>query len=286
MIELWLVLALAAAGVQTAYNVIQKRLTVDYSGLQLSYVTSALGFAFMLPIGLWSVSQGSVQTTPAVAGAVAVSGIANIGAIYAFLTALRRADLSVVAPLQQLSPIVVALVEPLVLTVGFDIEIVAGAVVATAGAYVVMLDGRDPRVPLRRVTEVPILLSLSAALLFSASSLADRYATTRMPPLFYTLLIYTIMFGGLGTLARSRDQLVPARKLLAGVLLALGISTALRTSLSFMAFSLASASQVLVALRASILLNVLAGGALFGERNVPIKLVGAALVAAGIVLVV
>jgi hypothetical protein len=59
------------------------------SGLSSGYSSGSLLEIATTPIAL----------TPAVAGVTLVSGIANVGAIFAFLTALAREDLSVVGPL-------------------------------------------------------------------------------------------------------------------------------------------------------------------------------------------
>lgn len=282
--EMWLAVALAAAVLKTAYSVLQKRLTFDYDGLELSYVTSTLGLAFMAPIGVWQLFRADFWFTFPVAAVVLISGVANIGAIAAFLTALERENLSVVAPLMQSTPIAVALAEPLVLAAHYSVGVLLGAAAAAVGAYVLVSDPDQTVTPLKRITDTPALLALAAALLFAVASLANRFVTTRIPPLFYAFTIYLFMAVGFLVIRRIKRERALGTELLQGKLLLLGGVTALRTSVTYVAFSLAIASRVAVVLQLSVLLNVLAGGVLFAEEGILRKLLGAGFIVAGIIL--
>jgi drug/metabolite transporter (DMT)-like permease len=280
----WVVVALAAAVLNTAYSALQKRLTLEYDGLELSTITSTLGMVFLTPVGAWYLSSVEMAITPSVVGAVVVSGVANVGAIVAFLTALERADLSVVTPLVQSTPVVVAVVEPLLLATQYDLRVGFGAVGAAVGAYALLNDTGSVTAPVARLADRPALLAVAAALLFAATSVANRFVTTRIPPLFYAFVIYAFMTGGLALVRLVRSERVPTRGLVRGRLLVLGALTALRTSVTYVAFSPATASRVSVVLQVSVLLNVLAGGVLFSERDIPRKLLGACCIVAGVVL--
>lgn len=284
--EPWLLVAVAAALLKTGYSTLQKHLTVEYDGLELSYVTSVLGLAFIAPVGLWSAATTDLALTRTVLAIVALSGIVNIAAIYAFLTALELEELSVIAPLVQVTPILVAISEPFLLRTPFETTILLGATLAVVGGYVLLADARALLSPLGRVSTRAAALALAAASLFAVTSLANRYVTTRMSPLFYTLLVYLLMSAGFAAVLTARRKRVPAADLLQGKLLALGGVTSLRTSVTYVAFSLAAASRVSVALQLSIVLSVLAGGLFFGERDMLKKTTGAALIVGGIVFVV
>jgi drug/metabolite transporter (DMT)-like permease len=284
MVEAWFGVALLAAVLKTGYSALQKRLTFDYDGLELSYVTSTLGLAFMTPIGAWQLFQADVRVTLPIVAVIVISGVANIGAIAAFLTALEREDLSVVGPLKQSTPIAVALTEPLVLAARYRIGVLLGAAAAVIGAYVLVSDSDQTITPLKRLADTPALLALAAALLFAIASLANRFVTTRVSPLFYAFAIYLFMATGFLVIRRIRKKRPLGTELLQGKLLLLGGVTALRTSVTYIAFSLAIASRVSVVLQLSILLNVLAGGMFFAEESMLRKLLGAGFIVAGIVL--
>lgn len=284
-VETWILVALAGAGVQAGYETLQKRLTSDVETLRLSYVTSVLGAALLTPVAVWVTATGSVSVTPVVAVAVFVAVAANVLALYAFLTALERADLSVVSPLRQSTPLLVAGLEPLVLSARFAPGVLVGAVAATAGGYVILAD-EGLSSPLSRVMEVGPLLALGTAGLYAVASVASRFVVVRVPSLLFTFLLYLGMAVAFTALLARRDRALPTKELVTGRFLALGTTTTLRSVLIFTAFSLAAAARVTVVLRASLVLTVLAGGALFGERGVGRRLVGAGLVTVGVWLAV
>lgn len=284
MVEWWFVVAFSAALLKTAYSVLQKRLTFDYDGLELSYITSALGMAFMTPVGVWYLYAAEMEVTLPIVAAIVVSGLANIGAIAAFLTALELEDLSIVTPLMQSTPILVAVTEPLVLVAHYETGVLLGAVAAVVSAYALLNDTGSLIAPLSRITDRPALLALTAALLFAATSLANRFVTTQIPPLFYAFTIYSFMAVGFAILRSARGEHVPTRELLRGRLVLLGGLTALRTSITYVAFSLAIASRVSIVLQVSVLLNVVAGGVFFAERDLVRKLLGAVCIVVGVVL--
>jgi drug/metabolite transporter (DMT)-like permease len=285
MIEAWLLVAAFAVLLKTGYDALQKHLTVDYDGLELSYVTSVLGFGCMTPVGAWYLATADVTLTPGLVGALLFSGAANVVAIVAFLTALGEEDLSVVSPLVQSTPVMVAVVEPLVLPVAFDRRVALGALAAVVGAYVLLTDAGDPLAPLRRLTGRPALLALAAAALYAGVNVANRFIATQIPPLFYGFLIYLLMAVGFVAVlsVRLSPRDLPTRALLRPRLGLLGGLTAARTSVTYVAFSLAAAARVSIVLQASTLLSVVAGGVLFAEEGLLRRLLGAACIVAGVV---
>lgn len=281
--EVWILVALGAATLKTGYSALQKRLTFEYDGLELSYLTAVLGCAFTLPLGVWRYLAGDVTLTPTVLGVVLLSGAVNVAALFAFLGALDAQDLSVAGPLTQSTPVFVALTEPFVLAAAVGWEVVVGAVAAVLGGYVLVAD-EGLGTPVERVAGRPALLAITAAALYAVTSLANRFVTTRVPPLFYAFLVYALMALGFAAIrtVRSQDLLPPS--LVRRPTLALGGVTALRTTVTYYAFSLAIASKVSVVLQASVLMNVVAGGVLFAEEGLARKLAGALLVVVGILL--
>lgn len=285
--KLWVVVAIVAALLKTAYSVLQKHLTFDYDGLELSYATSVLGGAFLLPVGAWFIAVGDVRLTPPVAGAILLSAVVNIGAIWAFLAALKLADLSVVAPLKQSTPVLVALVEPLVLVADYQAGVLLGAVAAVVGGAILLRnDGGMSATRTSGTTRRAAGLAVTAAALFAIASLANRFVTTRISPYLYAFLIYALMALGFSLLVRATDRRLGPNELRQPRLLLLGGVTALRTTVAYVAFSLAIASRVSIVLQTSILLNVLAGGVLFAESDLRRKIVGAALIVVGVVLAI
>jgi len=282
---MWVLVALAGAGTQAGYETLQKRLMSDMDALRLSYVTSVLGTVLLMPVAMWVIVTRSVSVTPTVVVAVLVAIVANVLALYAFLIALSQADLSVVSPLRQSTPLLVASVEPFILSAQFAPGVVIGALAATTGGYVILVDGGLSS-PLSRITEVGPLLAIGTAGLYAVASVAARFVVVRVPPLLFTLLLYFGMAVSFTALVAQRDRALLTKELITSRFLAVGAVTTLRSVLIFAAFSLAAAARVTVVLRASLVLTVLAGGTLFGERDVTRRLAGTGLIIIGVWLAV
>lgn len=277
----WIAVALAGAAVQAGYEILQKRLTADVDTLRLSYVTAILGTTLLAPVGIWVLRTQSVSITTTVVAGTLVAGITNVLALAAFLRALDLADLSVVSPLRQSTPLLVAVLEPLTLATAVAPGVLLGALAATVGGYVILAD-ESLSSPLTRITDPGPLLALCTAGLYAVASVAARFVVVRVPPLLFTWLLYAQMALAFGAVLVSRGERLPTRALGQRRFLALGVTTTLRSVLIFAAFSLAAAARVTVVLRLSLVLTVLAGGTLFGERGVSRRLVGAGLVVAGV----
>jgi drug/metabolite transporter (DMT)-like permease len=180
----------------------------------------------------------------------------------------------------------VAVSEPFVLPIAFEPLLLVGAALAVVGSAVVLADVDNLLSPLSGVSTRAAWLAVGAASLFAVASLTNRFVTTRIPPLFYTLTTYFLMAAGFAVILKLKRKRVPVRDLLQGRLLALGGTTAARTSATYFAFSLAAASRVSVALQLSIVLNVFAGGLFFGEHDIGKKTLGAVFILLGVVFVV
>lgn len=286
IIGVWLGAAVLAAVLRAAYSVLQKQLTDEFGSLELAFLSTLLGLPFLLPaVLLMTEGIPSVPSLP-VLGATLFSGVANIVALIVVIHALRLDDLSVVEPLKRLTPVMVAVLEPVVLGAALGPGSMIGAALAAGGALLVLgtpaLFRRSSELLTRRGPQLAVL----AALLYTLTSLADRFATTRLSPFIYTVLIYVIMAAGLGLLQWRRDGM-PGRAVFRHPrLLALGAVMAAGSVFIFLAFSLASAAQVTTVLQGTILLGVVLGGYVFDEQHLIPRLVGGAIIIAGIALAV
>jgi len=281
----WVAVAALAAVLQAAYEALQNRLTADVDTLRLSYVTSVLGAALLLPVGAWIAYTRPVSVTPLVIAGLAVGVAANILALYAYLTALERADLSVVSPLRQSTPLWVAFVEPAVVGSGVGPSVVAGAAAATVGGYILLAD-EGIRSPLTRIRETGPLLALGTAGLYAVASVSARFVVVRIPSLLYTSLLYLGMAVGFAALARRRGSLPGTTGILNREFALLGVTTTARSVLIFAAFSLTTAAEVTVVLRLSLLLTVVSGYVVFDEGDPARRLAGATIIVVGVWLVV
>lgn len=162
----------------------------------------------------------------------------------------------------------------------------------TVGSYAILEEnGKSWKQPFRSFisSTAPKYAALSA-LIFSVAAVADRYATQQIQPEIYTFIIYFIITSTLTTyLLTERRDLIPDIKsrLLNNKLIYIltGIGAALATYLIFFAFSVAEASRVIPVLQIQVFISVIAGHVIFDEDHWREKIVGSAILVAGVVLV-
>ncbi|MFB6200376.1 MAG: EamA family transporter [Candidatus Nanohaloarchaea archaeon] len=283
---LWFLAALTAAVSRSAYSALQKRLTEEHDTLKLSFVTSLMGFVFVLPVGLWFFLQGSPPISWEVAGATFVSGVVNVVALAVTIEALSLEDLSIVAPLQRLTPIMVAFLEPVVLGADLSQQVYLAAAAAAAGSYLILSDSDDLLAPVKNLSRRGAQLALVAAVLYTITSLADRFATSRMSPYVFTVLVYVVMVTGFGALLHRREGLPSVEELLQKKFILLGLLIGGGSVLIFLSFSLAAAARVVTVLQVTIPVSVLLGGYVFEEERIVQRLAGSGLIILAVYLAI
>lgn len=284
---LWILTVLVASFLRSAYYNAEKVLTSEYDELELSYISVVLGLVFMTPVGLYGALKQPVNVGFFTLVATLLSGVANLAGFYLYLHVLGMEEISVAEPLKRLTPVIVAVTEPLILGTNFSFHILLGAVLAFLGAYVVLIDGKNFLEPFRRIRDKGIYISLFLSVIYAVAALSDRYATTRISPYLFSFLIYAIMASGYLAMTRYRgNEVASLDQMLEPRLLGLGLLTAVSSLLIFYTYSLAAASKVSVGLQSIIVFSILIGGVAFKEDNILRKLVGSIVIISGILLVI
>lgn len=289
----WLAATVGAALIWSVLGIIAKDLMDHSSSFIYSFLYSSLGLLFYTPIFLYYLPGANLNFSITVLVAFVISGIANIFGIMAYNYSIKFGELSRVIPFTKLNPIFTAIIAAA--TLGEKITPVKGSgiLLVTIGSYVILEEkDTDWEEPFRKFIRLkaPKVAALSA-LIFSVAAVADRFATQVIQPEIYTYMIYLFMTAGLSIhLMTSRKELIPEIKthLLEDKLLytVTGIGASAASYLIFYSFSRAPASSVIPVLQIQVLVSVVAGTSLFGEDNLKQKLIGSAVLIAGVVLTV
>lgn len=286
---LWIFAALGAAvlgGFKSAY---QKRMTGSYTDKEVAYVNSTYALVLLTPIGLWSVFTHEATISPIVIGAALLSGGFNVLAVLARMKALSLDDLSLIAPLAALTPIMLALVEPAVLGIAFDPIVLVAAVVAVVGAAVIITEENSLSGLFGRATTLGPLLAIGASMAYTVTTLADKFAVDAVPPFQYAFALHLMMaVGTWGVLHASGSSLSLDRsQVFEREFHVLGLLRGASLALVFVAFSLThSAAQVAIILQLALIIDVFLGGFAMGEEDTLQRTVGVALIIAGVGVVV
>ncbi|MBF0153167.1 MAG: EamA family transporter [Magnetococcales bacterium] len=241
----------------------------------------------LLPLLLLPGAVPTVQGSfwPTVVG----SALLNTVAMFLYIHAIRRSDLSLTTPMLAFSPLFLLLTSPLMIDEYPSTLGVVGIVLIVAGSYVLNLRSRaaGPWAPFQAMLRTPgPRLMLMVAILWSIGANLDKMAIRTASPLFYSVVVYTLMalFTAPVALffARARLGDIPGEYkilLLLGTLNSFSILCQMTATLDVLV------PYVIAVKRTSIVLGVLWGGIMLREPGMAERLTGAAIMLAGVVLV-
>lgn len=285
---------LAAAGAAVIWavlSVLAKKLMEETSSLTYSLLYSGIATVVYTPVFIYFLSRYSLDPGASAIAALLVSGLANIGGFITYNSSVKKGELSTVIPLTRLTPIFTAVLGFMVLGEPLDIYTGIGIFLVTAGSYVVLAEKGDFLAPFRNFRDSWAPKSgVLSAVIFSIASVADRFATQQIPPELYTYFIYVFVtagFAGYGFTLRDHElgKLKEALNADRRAYLFTGASAVLASYLIFYAFSRAPASKVIPVIQVQILVSELGGYVFFREEGIARKLLGSAVLIAGVALV-
>jgi uncharacterized membrane protein len=288
----WLISTVAAAVIWSLTGIAAKELMDHSSSLVYSFLYSSLALLFYLPVLIYFLPKISVQLNPVLLGIIAVSGVANVFGIMTYNYSIKFGELSRVIPFTKLNPVFTALIAAAFLGEKLTPTRTAGILLVTVGSYAILEErGTSWRKPFRSFvsSRAPKYAALSA-LIYSVAAVADRFATQQIQPEIYTFVIFFIITSSIATyILTSKRELIPEIKsqLLQNraIYLLTGLGAAIASYLIFYAFSIAEASRVIPVLQIQVFISVIAGHVIFDEQHLREKIVGSAILVAGVILV-
>lgn len=246
-------------------------------------------------LGAIVLAGGPAMPGPEFALALAVSGGINAAATPMIMVALKRSDLSLVAPVTSLTPLFMLATGAVVLGEFPGPAGLVGVAVIVAGAYLLSVSEvrAGPLAPLRALLRDPgARAMLVVAFLYSISAAYDKVGTRASSPLLWAAAIHAVTALALAPLAvwrhRRREAAVASdatiRRAMPAILLA-GVLTAIGAAAQMTALMLTLAAYVIAVKRTSTLFGVLLGRSVFREERTGERLLGAAVMLAGFLLV-
>jgi len=259
----------------------QKVVLGDLESYELGFFSGIIGTVLMLPLGIL---YFPTEMTPFLVGLLILSNLASVLAIWMFLVALDIGDISIVTPLRRISPVFVALIEPLFLTISYNPMILLGAFLCGIGAFITAVKTKNITTPFKDLFHKAALLSFGVALLKSVGSIATVYLTREIDFIFLSFFSLLSMAIGFGAITYSKKQKINKAQLKNPKIGLIGILAVLTTLMITYAYSLASATQVVTVKQTSIIFTILIGGKYFKEENIARKIIGSLLIIAAIIL--
>lgn len=282
-----LALILLSAVLHAGWNLILKT-----SRHKLAFNTFMHASAIAIFSAYWLVSRGTIPLPDGTVLSLAVAGGLFFSLYHLCLTAAYdRIDVSLAYPLTTTAPLYIPLWAYIFLGERLSPAGAGGIVVVFLGAYILQmreLSWVGLSLPLRNIRMPGVVLAVSAGVFYSVGAIVDKRGVTVADIFIYTYYLDIVLFlfllgnAALTTpAAHFREEVRDRwpRGLLAGLVL---FSSFITYRIGLQAAKVSYATSVR---QASAVVGVLGGIVLFRERFGRIRLIGALLIAAGIVLI-
>ncbi|MBM9537904.1 EamA family transporter [Desulfobulbus alkaliphilus] len=288
----WLSLALLCAFSLAAADALTKKLLVGYSAVELVVVRFGVTAVLLLPLLL----VNPPQAIPPLMFWVWVGSALplEILAMILYMTAIRDSPLSLTLPYLAFTPVFVVLTALLLLGEQVSLQGFFGILLVVAGAYGLNVEHARIREP--RSWLAPILaigrekgsrLMLGVAFIYSMTSVLGKGALQYMPATTFGPLYFVVL--GLFTLLvfswHQQDALRVLWRPSWGHLV-IGLLMAMMVVTHFLAIELVQVAYMISVKRTSILFGIVLGALLFAETRLLQHLLAAALMVAGVALIV
>jgi drug/metabolite transporter (DMT)-like permease len=283
--EVGILVGLVSAFTSSLKESIRKHVSSDFSSVEIGFLTQVYGAVVLAPFAIYFLLQTQVTFTPGLIFALLVSAVGVVSSTYIYVEALRISDLSVTEPLRQMTPLLVALLEPLILKTAFSAEIFTAAILGALGSYV-LVSKNGLKDPLENIKNKGALMAVLVAVIFAVLAIVKRFGSTSIEPLLFTYFSYILGLIGFWIWKRRNGENMKRQDFIRIDVAAMGTVTAVGAVITIYAFSLISASVVVVVKQTSGILGILIGRRFFDEEAIIRKIIGALIVIAGVILVI
>lgn len=267
-----LAIVLAAAAIHAFWNLVIARAPDTQATTALAL---AVGVVVAAPLAIvrWDVR-------PEAWPFIAASSVAELIYFWLLTTAYRRAELSLIYPIARGSAPVIVLVVS-VLALGAATSPLQAAGVGLVGLGVVLVRGLRSAV---KWSDVGLAMAVAASI--AAYTLIDKEGVRYADPITYVTLILVLPAIGALAFVAARGGVGRLRAAVSPLILAGGVASIAAYGLVLIALTTAPAASVAAVREVSVVFAAIFGIAFLRERAGAGRLLGAAIVAAGVALVV
>ncbi|WP_025324418.1 DMT family transporter [Deferrisoma camini] len=278
----WLLLSLASALSWSLADVFAKQALQRASAVRVAWVRTA----FALPVlGAVALATGITRPVPAFWPTLAAAVPLEIAAALLYQWALRLSPLGLTAPYLAFTPAFLVFTGRWILGEVPAAPAYGGIALVCAGGYLLHLEpGMGWLDPVRALgRERGSVLMLAVAALYSVTAALGKVAVLASDPVTFGLVYYGILTACLTPWAvRGAGRPGRSRPLTLGLV---GLFSAAMILAHFSAIRLAPASYMIAVKRTSVIWSILLGGVVFSERGWRRRLLGGAVMVAGVGLI-
>lgn len=299
---LWLLFASFTACFESLKDVAGKQSLKTLDEYTVLFSFSAIGALVLF--GVMLTTTGVPVLGPAYGWALLVGGGLNILSFTLYVRAIKIADLSLTVPLVTLTPLFLLVTSPLIVQEWPTSADAVGVVLLVIGAYMLNLQPqpqRSVKAPLAAMLRQPgSRMMLGVAFLWSITSNIDKVGTVNSSSLCWGASLFAVVAAGMVPMMVQRavrEKRIASEKHIIHetahrrwktvvaqlpFLVLAGLFNAAAIGFQFAALTMAPVTQVIAVKRMSTVISVLFGCFLFGEPGFKQRLVGAAIMVAGV----
>lgn len=280
----WVVFALVTALSLSTADALSKRALKDTDDLVIVWVREGYALPF-LALAFLFVPIPELDSTfwLTVASLLPLEIIALI----LYIKAIRLSPLSLTIPFLALSPVFIIFIAFIFLGELPDRSGVAGILLITIGAYTLNASASKDGIlgPVKAVLKEPgSILMLIVAVIYSVTSTLGKVAVQHSSPVFfgffYPFTLTLVLTAYL--LTRGKLWYVFSRP---AVFIPIGLCTSAMIISHFVAISMTQVAYMISVKRTSLIFSVIYGWLLFKEEKIKERLLGSALMLAGVVMI-
>lgn len=292
MDSLWVYLALTCAFANATSDALLKRSLTQENELLLAWLK--LGIALpplYLALGVSAQLPGAGLPAPSGAfyWAVALALPLEVLALVLYTKALRLSPLSLTVPFLSLTPLFLILFAYVIAGQRVSLRGAAGIALIAAGSYLLNLGAarRGVWAPLLAIAHEPgSRLMIGVAAIYALTSSLGKVAITASSPLFFGATYFTALFLAFTPIALRDEGRRRVDRRLVGQALAPGLFYGAMMVTHTLSMGLANVAYMIAVKRTSLLMAVGYGYLLFHEGHLRDRLAGAAMMFAGLLLIV
>ncbi len=269
------------SGAQVLLKHITKSYKFDLNGI--AFASLLVSVLILSPFIAYTIYQtNTISTAPEGYLFLLISIASDSAALYLVFRAVKIGELSVVGPLDTLRPIIVTILGIFILSEAFKINIFAAAALATIGAFIIHYKSGFSRTLENIGKSKASLLMLANSFVISISAISNKLALQFIQP---HILTFFVLFGMclVYSFIVFKNK-IEIRKIFIVPVIAMGTIKLVASIGIFFAFFYISPGIAVTAQMSRSIVMALLGYFIFDEKEILKKVIGAAIMLAGVAL--
>ncbi|WP_414621954.1 EamA family transporter [Calothrix sp. CCY 0018] len=282
----WFLFAISTAFLESVRDIFNKKTVDKVDEYVITFSLNLLTALFSLPLFLFNDIPGLANNFWY---AVIAIGILNTIAFLLFFKAIKASDLSIVAPITTLSPLLLLITSPFLVGEFPNAVGILGIFIIVIGAYVLKFQdkSRGYLAPFKSLfKETGSRLMFGVVLVWSLTANIDKIGVQNSSPIMWAIAghLSVAIFTFPILLFKSKPN-IKNIKSNSGNLIVIGFLNALAILSQMTALQMALVSFVIAVKRTSALFNVLWGWLIFKEQDIKERIAGSIIMILGVVVI-